>query len=93
MLDFLTDVDGKRQSCKNYASFKGAILSRVCILESKIKSVDARAKIELEFNDREESLDAIVIRWGRKYRELNGLPEEPQRFQVMDILLRELGLE
>lgn len=93
MLDFLNDVDGLRKHYNTAPKFHGAILSKVCVLEGKIKSIDPFARVELEFSSDLTTLEAIAIRWGRRYREANNMGDDAQRFQIMDILLREFGLE
>lgn len=92
VLEFLDSIDQLRKNFRSIPAYKAAIVSKLFILEARIKSYDYGARVNIDFNDDKGMLEAVVITWTDRY--LVNHPDLPktERFCVEDILLKELGL-
>ena len=92
VLECLDSVDQLRKNYRNIPAYKAAIVSKLFILEARIKSYDYGARVNIDFNDDKGMLEAVVITWTDRYLSNHPELQKTERFCVEDILLKELGL-
>ncbi len=87
VLDFLNWADQLSRDVKNKDAFKQSIAGRLHLLEARLRGVDPYIRYEIEFNEENNSLDAIQIRYSHKARTADPFLPELQTFRMEDFLL------